>query len=704
MRSHQDIRRILAERILALLEISAKLPQPFRPYQYQAMSNMVDWLKDSSGTKRGYVEHATGLGKTVLFASLAAVCHGLRILIVEPSKVLVEQTIHRVAQYSGGPVGYIASVEDIRNDEGQLIGRRGYEGVNIVVTTDESLCAYAAELALRYQPDVVVFDECHWGYLSNTDAALAHFSEAVIIGFSATANYLTPVCSQSSVPLRLENQRELYGLPHRMASQYFGTLIDRRTLIWGIQNGWLAPLAWDSFETNLSLGNIVIQEGDCGLDYHMAAITNFLGGNWMAITRMVCDLYASGKYDLAKRQVFAVCPGVREAEELAAAINLLGVSSACVVGKTSGKDRRAAISAHKTKGVRLLTSVGVLREGWDGEAEVCLNLRLTISQVRYEQTLGRILRPRQNKVSLMLDANFQTFNGLQPLTASYLYGQINSGVIPGDILVNTQEGAAGVIRSPSLSPYLVSDKQQPKPKATEIKMDTDQIVLHLLFRLLCEHLVERPGDRQYIKVPITLLQNRCGQDRKTAEQFLEKMCKAGFIGGQPPWDIVWPMVKIDRTVQESRRGSNRSRRNQTVRRSLSVHHTNADYHRTLRERSFNVTGSAIVHAPQLILEDVYALGKDLVIAVLETLAASGAIEQVQDWTVVRINEVPEKPSVKRKKQKRRRKRTSPATEPRPIPDDLGVILQDLKLKFLQMFWRLVENSFEEHLRRKKTKG
>lgn len=636
MRSHQDIRRILVERIVALLEISSKLPQPFRPYQQGAMSNMNDWLSDLSGTKRGYIEHATGLGKTVMFASLAAVCHGLRILIVEPSKVLVEQTIRRISQYSGGPVGYIASIPEMRDEEGRLIGRRGYDGVNIVVTTDESLCGYATDLALHFRPDVLVFDECHWGYLGNTNAALAHFPEAVIIGFSATANYLTPVQSSTSIPFQLDNGQEMYGLPHRTAQRYFETLIDQRTMPWGIKQGWLAPLASGMFDTELALGQMKINEGECGLDYYMAAVTNFLGGNWVAITRAICNLYASGKYDLAGRQVFAVCPGVREAEELATAMNLLGIPSSCVVGKTRDHDRRATLEAYQDKRLRFLTSVGVLREGWDANPEVCLMFYPTISYVRYAQILGRIMRPSMGKVGLVLDGGFRTFNGLvPPLTAPYLFGQLDRPAVSGEILLNTSQGASGVMQSPSRSPYVITDKPERKRTSFKAKMATDKIVLHLLFRLLCEHLVDMPNGKQYIKIPLTLLETRCGQDRATAIDFLERMREEGLIIGDSPWEVISPKSKIELLPPQKRRPNPPT--NRMIRATLSARHTDADYYRKLQERASTLTGSAIVHAPLKIVADCYLLSDELATVVLERLAASGAIESVDGWRVVKLN-------------------------------------------------------------------
>ncbi|MBI2444015.1 MAG: DEAD/DEAH box helicase family protein [Candidatus Magasanikbacteria bacterium] len=447
---HDDIRRALAERLAALREWHRQLPAPLRRYQWETFHHAKDWLEDRSGTRRAYVEQATGLGKTVEFAAWARFCTGLRVLVVEPTKLLVEQTARAVVKFSGGMVGFLASLPDIRNAAGQVVAARGHRHSDIVVTTDESLGRYAHELATEFQPHLIIFDECHWGYGEPAQGALRHFSEAVIIGFSATPDYLTVLHRPDFVSVTLDNGQQLYAAPGRLAQNNFSLRLDRRTIPWGVTEGWLCPLAWGSLALDVSLEGLPVGEGEAGLDYQGKALAKHLGRHWSQITRAVARLYQSGQYQLASRQVFAACPSQHTARELAEAMNANGIPSACVVSDTSTKRRNRILPAFASGALRLLTSVNVLREGWDVEgAEVCLMLRPFKTYVGYLQTLGRILRPLNGKVALVVDGRFGNTT-YQPLSAPDLFLPPGMEVPAGAIILGPGTDVAGVAASPYL--------------------------------------------------------------------------------------------------------------------------------------------------------------------------------------------------------------------------------------------------------------
>lgn len=444
-RDHAGRRMSLTESIERLLSSLDELPITLRPYQVESIAHTKAWLTDRGGTRRAYVEHATGLGKTILFAALAKYCGVLRLLIIVPTKVLVVQTARKLAPFIEKMMGYLASIPEIRDEEGiTIIARQGWRHSNLVITTDESFGRYAKDIAKEYDPDLVVYDECHSAYTGINTEALKHFRDAVIIGFSATPDYLTTLVCPDFVPRQLDNGQILYAPEDRTANHHFETLLDRRTVSWGIEKEWLAPLAWGQVEVHASLDTVPVRDGEGGVDYQPIALTRLLEKEWPTTTQAVCRLYAEGIYSIPDRDVFAVCPSVAAAEEIAAAVGKLGIPSACVTGQTPQRTRDTIFARYRKSGIRFLSSVFVLREGWDApNAEVCLMLRPTRSRVLYQQYVGRVLRALARdrglrKVALVLDSVFRDTR-FQPLSAPTLFGKLGQKIRPGEILVGPKK-------------------------------------------------------------------------------------------------------------------------------------------------------------------------------------------------------------------------------------------------------------------------
>ncbi|MBI2551878.1 DEAD/DEAH box helicase [Candidatus Uhrbacteria bacterium] len=452
---HPDIRRALAERLQALLESQERLPIKPRPYQSETLGRTAQWLEDFGGTRRGYVSQATGLGKTWLFSAMVSHCTGLRTLIVVPTKVLIEQTARFVVQFTGGLIGHLSGLKQIRRADGEVVAVRGHEHSDVVITTDESFIKHAGKIASEFGPHLIVWDECHWGYTAEAQRALAAFPEAVVIGFSATPDYLGTAARGGFVPVTLDNRQVLYGDPQRLAATHFGTLIDERTVRWGIENQWLAPFAWGMLECNIALDQLPTALTGAGMDYSENALQTLMSRHWSTIVEVVRRLYADAQYTLAQRQVFAVCPSVKTAEALAKAIHESGVRSACITAATSDTERNVVLASYATGEIKFLTSVMVLREGWDApNAEVCLMLRPTKSRVLYLQSMGRVLRPAANggrKVALVVDA-FSQSEKFSALSAPVLFGEPGKSVRERAILLGPKLPTADAPEE--TSPYL----------------------------------------------------------------------------------------------------------------------------------------------------------------------------------------------------------------------------------------------------------
>lgn len=455
---HQDVRRVLSERLSRLLELQKNFPVTLRPYQIETVKAMRNWLDDRDGTWRAYVEHPTGTGKTILFAAIAAFCTGLRMLVIVPTKVLVEQTAKMMAKITGGMLGHMSSLQSVMDDNGNIIAVRGCDYADIVITTDESLACSGWLLENKFKPHIVIFDECHWACTGSTRHRLERYAESVIIGFSATPDYLTTITKDDFEEVELENGQVLYAHPERLAKYCFGSLLDKRNIRSCIEDGWLSPLAWGSVSFDVSLDSLPVNEtGIGGYDYQDLALKIFMDRKWSSLGAAVRRIYKTGEYELPQRQTFAVCPSVATAEELSRAISDIGIPAACITGRTTTAQRHEIFAAYAAKKIKLLTSVMVLREGWDAPlAEVCLMLRPTRSRVVYVQTAGRVLRPGLNgfkKVSLILDGRFADTK-FAPLTAPVLFAPVGGEVREGDVIINVRRDAPGPALPAEVSPYL----------------------------------------------------------------------------------------------------------------------------------------------------------------------------------------------------------------------------------------------------------
>lgn len=438
---HQDIRRALCETIKGALEPNA-LPKPLRPYQQDAIKGIGAWLEDLSGSPRGYVSHATGLGKTYLFSAMASQCVGLRVLIIVPSKVLLEQTARVLCAFTGSTIGHLSSLGNIHDSDGEIVAVRGHKLHDVVITTDESFIRRAGSLSHQYDPHLIIWDECHWGYTVKAQRALRAFPRAVVIGMTATPDYLTNASRVGYVPVMMDNGQSMYAPRSRLARTHFHTQLDHRSILWGIQSSYLSELAWGQLKIASDLRDVPVVMTQAGLDFHAGKLQKALLRDWPGIVKLVCNLYQDPTYGLSGLQAFAVCPGVTHARTLAQALKKSGIKAEEINGKTPTEERNAILKAYDRREIQFLSSVMVLREGWDANAQVAFMLRPARSFVFYVQAIGRILRPDPDipgKVGLVID--LATPNArVSPLSAPMLFAPPGSEVVDRGMLVHREVG------------------------------------------------------------------------------------------------------------------------------------------------------------------------------------------------------------------------------------------------------------------------
>ncbi len=456
---HRQVRRALAGPLQYLLT-SAKLPghRP-RDFQRATLEALYRWLMNLDAGHRCHIIHATGLGKTLLISLIAFACEYLDVLVVEPGKLLIGQNANELTNYVRGTIAHASSLKDIKDQDDRVIASHWKnKHHNLLVATDETLKSSYGKIKEIINPAVILVDEMHWLYTDAAQQALAAFPEAVIIGLTATPDYLTTVAKGDYIPVTLDNGQVLYCPPDKMARAHFGDLIDERSLRWGVQHNWLSPLAWGEIDFKFSIDDIPTVETPAGIDYNPRILQEVMRKNWSFVIDVVRKLYRSNQYDLASRYSVAVCPGADQAIEISQALRKIGIDADHVLGTTPDEERRVLLK-HRPQ---FRSSVFVLREGWnDPRAEVFMPLRPMKSRVFYTQGLGRVVRldkDNPKKVALALDPHYHNTR-FAPLSAPILFGTPGQQIRRGDIFLGPTKGS-------NTSPYRVPDLNKLEPMLT----------------------------------------------------------------------------------------------------------------------------------------------------------------------------------------------------------------------------------------------
>lgn len=471
---HKNVRRALAGPLDFVLR-QGNLPHTPRSYQTIALESTCQWLMRLDDSRRAHIVHATGLGKTILLGVIVRSCEYVRAVIIVSNKALVEQTVKELKPYTNGSMrlAHASSCGIIRDSTGHVIARPwDGEVCEVLVTTDETFKAHYERIHEVVDPGLVIWDECHWAYTESAQHALGEFEESVIIGFTATPDYLTLQSKPGYVRVAVDGGQELYCDPNQMARTHFGICLDERGARWGIQNRWLSPLAWGSLDFELALDEVPLVETEHGIDFEEAALQKLLRKNWMFVINTVRKLYRSNQHGLANRYAAAICPGTDAALELTEALKRDGVKAECVIGTTPDDVRRRILSAGAARQLQFLASVFVLKEGWnDPQVEVAMMLRPTQSRILYMQFLGRALRLLRGKVALVLDPLYQ-YARFSPLTARVVFGDPIDLPENGGLLVAPSADEDG---RPVVSPYLPTQYNQLEPR---LRVHPVQIEFH----------------------------------------------------------------------------------------------------------------------------------------------------------------------------------------------------------------------------------
>jgi ATP-dependent helicase IRC3 len=343
-----------------------------RDYQKEAVACVLDEF--SSGITRQLISLPTGAGKTIVMAALAKEFNK-RTLIIAHREELIEQAYGKIKLYW-------PEVE-----VGICMADRDELGAQIVVGSVQS-CSRPKRLErLREQGfELLMIDEAHHA------SALSYQNIIEALGFGEDKSKL--LLGVSATPHRSDK----YGL-----GGVFEKLTYYRSIGTMIKAGYLSPVSGRKILTSFTLGKIKTQDSD----FSIGALSEEI--NTPERNAFIAEKYKEYAVD---RKGVVFCADVKHCHDLAEALNSCSIASKAVYGDMSGDERKKALESLKKGEIQVVTSCGVLTEGFDEPSICCVVMaRPTRSQALYIQCVGRGLRLYPGKQNcLVLDFTDQGHN------------------------------------------------------------------------------------------------------------------------------------------------------------------------------------------------------------------------------------------------------------------------------------------------------
>ena len=353
-----------------------------RPYQTDCLSK-IRWERNQSLDGNSLCVLPTGSGKSIVISELANELNE-DILILQPSKEILEQNLEKLSRYvSRDKIGiYSASMDE------KTINKFTFATIQSIYRKPEFFSHFGT----------VLIDECHLVNPKNLDGMFSSFIAKVnamrlmknefpikVIGFTATPYRMDTFYvhegngfMRASATIKLINRTKGHFWKRMLFNINTQDLIDQ---------GYLCKLDY--------VDRSVVQQQDLPLnksesDFDLAAYERIISSKKDEILKAI----AMGQ-DTSK-SVLVFCSSVVQAENLSE----MTKGSDVVSAKTPKKERTRIINGFKDGTIQTVFNVGVMTTGFDKpDLDCIILLRPTRSIGLYYQMVGRGLRIAPGKVS-----------------------------------------------------------------------------------------------------------------------------------------------------------------------------------------------------------------------------------------------------------------------------------------------------------------
>lgn len=329
-----------------------------RPYQEEARRAVkAEWI---NGKKRTLVVLPTGCGKTIVFAKITEDCvrSGDRVLILAHRSELLEQAADKIARSTGLNCATEKAEESCLDS-----------WYRVTVGSVQTLMRQSRldRFPTNYFNTIIV-DEAHHAISDSYQRVLNHFSDAQVLGVTATPDR--------------GDMRNLGSVFESLAYEY--------PLPKAIKDGYLSPIKALTIPLKMDLTSVGVQSGDFkagdlgnALDPYLEQIADEM--------KKVC----------ANRKTVVFLPLVKTSQKFRDILNNRGFQAAEVNGES--QDRAKVLSDFDAGRYNVLCNSMLLTEGWDCPSVDCVVvLRPTKVRSLYCQMVGRGTRLCPGKDHLLL--------------------------------------------------------------------------------------------------------------------------------------------------------------------------------------------------------------------------------------------------------------------------------------------------------------
>lgn len=357
-----------------------------RDYQLEAIAEL--HRRWDAGDTRVPMVLATGLGKTVIFAHLIAgwvkTHTAKRVLVLVDTDELVRQAYKKIKD----------SAPDLRI--GIVKAAQNEVTARIVIASAQTLQRAARRRQIR-NVGLIIVDECDVAP-RRTKTILEHFGA---FGDPCTACQATGAgdangkcwdCRGTGLYNGGETAVQVAGFTATLARADKQKLSDiwqectfQRGIAFGIRRGYLLDVRGKRIVVpDLDLSAVKKSGGD----FQDAALGDAMDA--ALAPAVIANAYVE---HAATRKGLAFWPLVETARHGAEAFNEAGIPSAVVHGGTPMEERRLILKKLHTGEIQVVHTAAMLDRGFDEPSISCVVMPPTKSKVRYQQRVGRGLRP-----------------------------------------------------------------------------------------------------------------------------------------------------------------------------------------------------------------------------------------------------------------------------------------------------------------------
>lgn len=328
-----------------------------RPYQEEARQAIFEQWDSVDKT---LLVLPTGCGKTVVFAKVTEDCvrNGDRVLILAHRGELLEQASDKIQKFTG----LMCATEKA---EETCLG----SWFRVVVGSIQSLMRPKRlnQFSSDYF-DKIIIDEAHHCLSDGYQRVLEHFSDAKVLGVTATPD-----------------RGDMRNL-----GSYFQSLAYEYTLPKAIRDGYLSPIKALTIPLQMDLSAVGVQSGDFKV-----------GDLGTALDPYLYSIAEEMKKYCSNRKTVVFLPLVKTSQKFRDILNEQGFKAAEVNGDS--KDRAEILKDFEDDKYNVLCNSMLLTEGWDCPSVDCIIvLRPTKVRSLYSQMVGRGTRLSPGKTELLL--------------------------------------------------------------------------------------------------------------------------------------------------------------------------------------------------------------------------------------------------------------------------------------------------------------